>query len=208
MGHVIWVRLLICQCLVAYFLKITGKIEESLARWFITEVGLEPTTLRLTGAVMNPEAPMLSMEYRGVPRTIWSPYGAQSGEKFGEKPMFGQGNRLTVLNTWLWTEREPRNDLSPAFIRVGAFCAAFASLSPKNRYGIRSRVAGHQDRHGRTRAYCSRSHSAIRCCSAQPCYLQRSVVLVLWLSHLRHVDHEFSHTHLSAPDVAICLISW
>jgi hypothetical protein len=47
MGRVIRVRLLIRQRLVAYFLKITGKIEESLAGRFITEVGLEPTTLRL-----------------------------------------------------------------------------------------------------------------------------------------------------------------
>jgi hypothetical protein len=28
---------------------------------------------------------MLSMEYRGVQRTVWSPYGAQFGEEFGEE---------------------------------------------------------------------------------------------------------------------------
>jgi hypothetical protein len=27
---------------------------------------------------------MLSMEYRGAYRTIWSPYGAQFGGEFGE----------------------------------------------------------------------------------------------------------------------------
>src|SRR5260370_33319269 len=50
MQRVIRVRLLIRQRLVAYFLKITGKIEESLTGRFITEVGLEPTTLQLTVA--------------------------------------------------------------------------------------------------------------------------------------------------------------
>jgi len=49
MGRVTRERSLMRERLVAYFLKITGKIEESLAGRFITEVGLEPTTFRLTG---------------------------------------------------------------------------------------------------------------------------------------------------------------
>ena len=50
MGRVTGVRLLIRERLVDHFLKITGNIEESLAGRFITEVRLEPTTLRLTAS--------------------------------------------------------------------------------------------------------------------------------------------------------------
>jgi hypothetical protein len=46
---------------------------------------------------------MLSMEYRGVDRTVWSPYGEQFGEGFGEES--NSDNLLIVLNTWSWTER-------------------------------------------------------------------------------------------------------
>jgi hypothetical protein len=49
MRRVVRVSLLIRQRLVAAFFKVAGEIEESLAGMFIFEVGLEPTTLRLTG---------------------------------------------------------------------------------------------------------------------------------------------------------------
>jgi hypothetical protein len=55
MGRVTRVRLLVRERLLAYFLKITGKIEESLAGRFITEVALEPATLRLTVGKEGPE---------------------------------------------------------------------------------------------------------------------------------------------------------
>jgi len=40
--------------------------------------------LSVKRGIVNPGKPMISKEYRGAKRTIWSLFGAQFGEEFGE----------------------------------------------------------------------------------------------------------------------------
>jgi hypothetical protein len=57
---------------------------------------------------------MISKEYGGAKRTIWSHFGTQFGEKFGEVLLLNRESRqngpwawLTqpLLKTWSWIER-------------------------------------------------------------------------------------------------------
>ena len=67
---------------------------------------------------------MLSMEYRGVHRTVWSPYGAQFGEEFGEESSSDRAIGEPSLNTWSWTERNPKiTSAAPAFLTGGFYAA-------------------------------------------------------------------------------------
>jgi hypothetical protein len=70
---------------------------------------------------------MLSMEYRGVHRTVRSPYGAEFGEEFGEESSSDRAIGEPSLNTWSWTERNPTITSAPAFYRFFLRCF-FAAL--------------------------------------------------------------------------------
>jgi hypothetical protein len=71
---------------------------------------------------------MLSMEYRGVHRTVWSPHGAQFGEEFGEESSSDRAIGKPSLNTWSWTERNPKITSAPAFL-PGGFSTLLLRLS-------------------------------------------------------------------------------
>jgi len=71
---------------------------------------------------------MLSMEYRGVHRTVWSPYGAQFGEEFGEELSSDRAIGEPSLNTWSWTERNPKITLAALAFLPRFFTRLFAAL--------------------------------------------------------------------------------
>lgn len=62
----------------------SAEIPAILMVFIAPELGLEPTTLRLTG-VCNVRRAFVFSGIQGVDRTFWSPFGAQSGEVFGAR---------------------------------------------------------------------------------------------------------------------------
>jgi hypothetical protein len=63
---------------------------------------------------------MLLMEYRGVHRTVRSPYGAEFGEESSSDRAIGEPS----LNTWSWTERNPKITSAALAFLTGSFYAA------------------------------------------------------------------------------------
>jgi hypothetical protein len=70
---------------------------------------------------------MLSTEYRGAHRRIWSAQGAQFGEEFGEESSSDRAIGEPSLNTWSWTERNPKITSPPH--STGGFLRCFLRLS-------------------------------------------------------------------------------
>jgi hypothetical protein len=67
---------------------------------------------------------MLSMEYRGAYRTIWSPYGAQFGGEFGEVYKYSASSLRLIPNRF-WNPGRGQNGTG---ICLGL--APFADLLP------------------------------------------------------------------------------